>query len=175
MCQPPTALTYWLWDKSRLRKKFIWNCTCIIRIWMYDAAPAIPTITWRGTCHQYQTFTPHRKKKLAKGHSRVSMWNRPLNQIKFRIDHSLNMNQSNFHWLNQWCDFLLNHRLKKYFSLLNQLIFTEVISEKIFLLLNQLIFTELISEIWLLHSNLFLAIWISQISLIISRFWLIQI
>ena len=55
----------------------------------------------------------------------------------------------NFHWLNQW---------KKYF-----------------LLLNQLISTEVISEIWLIYSNLFLAIWISQISLIISRFWLIQI
>ena len=55
----------------------------------------------------------------------------------------------NFNWLNQW---------KKYFSLLNQFIFTKVIS-----------------EIWLIYSNLFLAIWNSQISLIISIFWLIQI
>ena len=55
----------------------------------------------------------------------------------------------NFHWLNPW---------NKYFSLLNQLISTEVIS-----------------EIWLIYSNLLLAIWIRQISLIITRFWLIQI
>ena len=39
----------------------------------------------------------------------------------------------------------------------------------------QLIFTEVINEIRLIPSNLFLDIWISQISLIISRFWLIQI
>ena len=52
----------------------------------------------------------------------------------------------NFHQLNQW---------KKYF-----------------LLLNQLISTEVISEIWLIYSNLLLANWINQISLIISRFWL---
>ena len=38
-----------------------------------------------------------------------------------------------------------------------------------------MISTKVISEIWLIYSNLFLAIWISQISLIISRFWLIQI
>ena len=63
------------------------------------------------------------------------------------ISYSLNLNQPNFHWSNQW---------KKYFSLSNQSIFTEIIS-----------------EIWLIYSNLFLAIWISQISLIISRFWLI--
>ena len=47
--------------------------------------------------------------------------------------------------------------------------------EKIFSQLNKLIFTEVISEIWLIPSNLFLAIWISQISLIISRFSLIHI
>ena len=41
--------------------------------------------------------------------------------------------------------------------------------EKYFSLLNQLIFTEVISEIWLIRSHLFLAIWISQISLIISE------
>ena len=70
---------------------------------------------------------------------------------------SLNLNKSNFHWLNQWFAFSLIYQRNKYFSLLNQLIFTEVIS-----------------EIWLIHSNLFLAIWISEISLIISRFWLIQ-
>ena len=71
---------------------------------------------------------------------------------------SLNLNQSNFHWLNQWFAFSLNHQWKQYFPLLNQFIFTEVIS-----------------EIWLFRSNLFLAIWISQISLIISRFLLIHI
>ena len=47
--------------------------------------------------------------------------------------------------------------------------------EKIFSLLNQLIFSEAISGIWLIYSNLFLAIWISQISLMISRFLLIHI
>ena len=61
--------------------------------------------------------------------------------------YSLNPNQSNFYWFTS----------AKYLSLVNQLIFTGVIS-----------------EIWLIHSNLFLAIWISQISLIISRSWLIQ-
>ena len=65
--------------------------------------------------------------------------------------------------------------VKKYFSLLNQLIFTDQSVKKYFSLSNQLIFTEVISEIWLIYSYLFLAIWISQISLIISRFWLIQI
>ena len=44
-----------------------------------------------------------------------------------------------------------------------------------FSLLNQLIFTEAISRILLIYSNLFLAIWISQISLMISRVWLIDI
>ena len=47
---------------------------------------------------------------------------------------------------------------KKYFSLLNQLIFTGVISEKYFSLLNQLIITGVISEILLIHSKLFLKI-----------------
>ena len=37
------------------------------------------------------------------------------------------------------------------------------------------LFTDYFSENWLIYSNLFLAIWISQISLMISRFWLIQI
>ena len=69
----------------------------------------------------------------------------------------------------------LIHQRKKYFSLLNELILTEVISEKIFLLLNKLIFTELISEIQLINSNLFLTIRMSQISLIISRFLLIHV
>ena len=46
--------------------------------------------------------------------------------------------------------------------------------EEILSLLNQLIFTEAISEFWLIYSNLILAIWISQILLIISRFWLIH-
>ena len=48
-------------------------------------------------------------------------------------------------------------------------------SKKYFSRLNQLIFTEVISEILLVLSNLFLAIWINQISLINSRFLLIQI
>ena len=65
--------------------------------------------------------------------------------------------------------------VKKYFSLLNQLIFTGSSVEKYFSLSNQSIITVIISEIWLIYSNLLLAIWISQISLIISRFWLIQI
>ena len=88
---------------------------------------------------------------------------------------SLNLNQSNFHWLNQWFALSLIYQRKKYFPLLNQLIFTDVISEKIFLLLNQLIYTDEISEFWQIYSNLFLSISISQIPLITSRFWLIQI
>ena len=71
---------------------------------------------------------------------------------------------------------LTDSSVKKYFSLTNQLIFTDWISKKkYFSLLNQFISTEVIREIWQIYSNLFLAIWISQISLIISRFWLIQI
>ena len=65
--------------------------------------------------------------------------------------------------------------VKKYISLLNQLIFTDSSVNKYFSLPNQSIFTEIISKIWLIYSNLFLATWISQISLIISRFLLIQI
>ena len=66
--------------------------------------------------------------------------------------------------------------VKTYFSLLNQWKIWLIWQWKIFFSLsNQSIFTEIISEIWLIYSNLFLAIWISQISLIISRFWLIQI
>ena len=77
--------------------------------------------------------------------------------------------------MNQWFAFSLVRQWEQYFSLLNQSIFIDWISEKYFLLLNQLIFTEVISQIWLIHSNLFLAIWIGQISLIISRFLMIQI
>ena len=91
---------------------------------------------------------------LNSGKNSISL---PLQLKKYKT-HSLNLNQSNFHWLNQKFVFSLIHQWKKYFSLLNQLISTEVMS-----------------EIWLIYSNLFLAIWISQISLIISRFWLIQI
>ena len=58
--------------------------------------------------------------------------------------------------------------VKQYFSLIHQW-------KKYFSLLNQLISIEVIIEIQLIHGNLFLAIWISQIPLIISRFWLIQI
>ena len=63
------------------------------------------------------------------------------------------------------------------FSLIESVIclFNDSSVQKYFSLSNQLIYTEVISEIWLIYSNLFLAIWISQISLIISRFWLIQI
>ena len=63
------------------------------------------------------------------------------------------------------------------FSLIESVIclFTDSSVKKYFSLLNQLISTEIISEFLLIYSNLFLAIWISQISLIISRFWLIQI
>ena len=50
--------------------------------------------------------------------------------------------------------------------------FTDSSVKSYFTLLSQLIFTEVISEIWLIYSNVFLAIWISQILLIISRFWL---
>ena len=71
--------------------------------------------------------------------------------------------------------FFTDSSVNKYFSLLNQLIFTDSTVKKIFSLSNQSIFTEIMSEIWLIYSNLFLAIWMSQISLIISRFWLIQI
>ena len=63
------------------------------------------------------------------------------------------------------------------FSLIESVIclFTDSSVKKYFSLSNQSIYTEIISEILLIYSNLFLAIWISQISLIISRFWLIQI
>ena len=63
------------------------------------------------------------------------------------------------------------------FSLIESVIclFTDSSVKKYFSLSNQSIFTEIISEIWLIYSNLFLAIWINQISLVISRFWLIQI
>ena len=81
---------------------------------------------------------------------------------------SLNPNQSNLYWLNQWFAFSLIRQWKKYFSLVNQW-------KQYYALLKQLIFTAIISEICLNHSNLFLAIWIGQISLIISRFLLIQI
>ena len=80
--------------------------------------------------------------------------------------YSLNLNQSNFLLLNQWFAFLLIHQSRRYNSLLNQLILTD--SLKKILLFNQLIFTEEISEIGLIRSNLFLAIQISQISLITS-------
>ena len=58
------------------------------------------------------------------------------------------------------------------FSLIESVIclFTDSSVKKYFSLSNQSIFSEIISEIWLIYSNLFLAIWISQISLIISRF-----
>ena len=56
------------------------------------------------------------------------------------------------------------------FLLLKQSFFTDSSAEKYFQLLNQLIFTEIISEFRLIRSSLFLAIWNSQISLIISRF-----
>ena len=63
------------------------------------------------------------------------------------------------------------------FSLIELVIclFTDSSVKKYFSLSNQSIFIEIISEIWLIYSNLFLAIWISQISLIISMFWMIQI
>ena len=54
-------------------------------------------------------------------------------------------------------------------------LFTDSSMKKYFSLSNQSIFTEIISEIWLINSNLLLGIWISKISLIISTFWLIQI
>ena len=60
-------------------------------------------------------------------------------------------------------------------SSVNKIFFTDCIREKYVSLLNQLISIEYFSEIWLIRSKFFLAIWISQISLIIGRFWLIQI
>ena len=64
---------------------------------------------------------------------------------------------------------------KKYFSLLNLLIFTDESVKKIFVTVKSVNFHW--NNQWNLtvYSNLFLAIWISQILLIISRFWLIQI
>ena len=63
------------------------------------------------------------------------------------------------------------------FSLIESVIclFTDSSVKKYFSLSNKSIFTEIISAIWLIYSNLLLAIWISQILLIISRFWLILI
>ena len=73
--------------------------------------------------------------------------------------------------------FVLSRSESVKFSLIESVIclFIDSSVKKYFSLLNQSIFTEIISEVWLIYSNLFLAIWISQISLIISRFWLIQI
>ena len=59
---------------------------------------------------------------------------------------------------------------EKTLSPLNQSISTDWISENYFELSNQLIFTEVISATRRTHSNLFLAAWISSISLIIIRF-----
>ena len=42
-----------------------------------------------------------------------------------QLPYSLNLNQSNFHWLNQWFAFSLIHQWKQYFPLLYQLIFTD--------------------------------------------------
>ena len=48
------------------------------------------------------------------------------NLFKQTITH---FDQSNFHSLNQWFAFSLIHQRRRYISLLNQLIFTEVITE----------------------------------------------
>ena len=74
-------------------------------------------------------------------------------------------------------NYLLSKSESVKFSLIESLIrlFTDSSVKKYVLLSNQSIFTEIISEIWLIYSNLFLAIRISQISLVISRFWRIQI
>ena len=53
--------------------------------------------------------------------------------------------------------------------------FTVSIVEKIFFTVESVDFHCFNSEIWLIHSNLFLAMFISQISLKISKFWLIRI
>ena len=73
--------------------------------------------------------------------------------------------------------YLLSKSESVKFSLIESVtcLFTDSPVKKYFSLSNQLIFTEIISEIWLIYSNLFLAISISKISLKISRFWLIQI
>ena len=80
------------------------------------------------------------------------------------------------HWLFSLYGLLSKSESVK-FSLIESVIclFTNSSVKKYFSLLNQSIYTEIISEIWLIYSNLFLAICISQILLIISRFWLIQI
>ena len=46
--------------------------------------------------------------------------------------HCLNLNQSNFHLFNQWFNLLPIHQWKWFFSLSNQLIFTDSSVEKIF-------------------------------------------
>ena len=77
---------------------------------------------------------------------KIDVWNLKIRSHKWIwISQISTVKSVNFHW------FISE---KKYFSLSNQSIFTEIIS-----------------EIWLIYSNLFLAILISQISLIISRFW----
>ena len=75
------------------------------------------------------------------------------------------------------CYYLLSKSESVKFLLIESVIwlFTDSPVKKYISLLNQLIFTEAISGIWLISSSLFLAIWISQISLITSRFWLIHI
>ena len=70
-----------------------------------------------------------------------------------------NLNQSNFHSLNQWFALSLIHQCTRY----------------MYFTVKSVNFHLFVSEIWLIYSNLFLAIWISQISLITSRFFLIQI
>ena len=95
------------------------------------------------------------------------------NSVNFPSHYSLNPNQSNFHWfLSEKIFFTLKSVNFHWFNS-EKNIFHCQISQ--FSLSNQSIFTEIISEIWLIYSNLFLAIWIRQISLLISRFWLIQI
>ena len=106
------------------------------------------------------------------------IWNNTVNiQGKYFPYISLSKSESvKFSLIESVICLFTDSSVQKYFSQSNQLIFTDWINEKkCFSLLNQLISTDVISENWLIYSKLFLAIWISQISLINSRFWLIEI
>ena len=107
---------------------------------------------------------------------------RPVLELRHKRKRLFSTERFEFEFNLHYCDIrfwncLLSKSESVKFSLIESVVcpFTGSSVKKYFSLLNQSIFTEIISEIWLIYSNLFLAIWISQISLIISRFWLIQI
>ena len=69
--------------------------------------------------------------------------------FKFSI-YSLNLNQSIIDWLNQWFTFSLSHQWKIFFTVKSVNFHWFISLKKYFSLSNQSIFTEIISEIWLI-------------------------